>query len=55
MWMGFGGIKWIAVGDGRGLISRVDEIGMVVIGHCKRSDGCGKWICFAFPCKIPWR
>ena len=43
------------IGDGRGLISRVDEIGMVVIGQCKRSDGCGRWIFFGLPCKIPWR
>ena len=43
------------VGDGRGLISGVDEIGMVAIGRCKRSDGCGRWIFFGFPCKIPWR
>ena len=42
-------------GDGRGLISRVDEIGMVAIRQCKRSDGCGRWIFFGFPCKIPWR
>ena len=50
-WEGFDGCE---VGDGRGLIGRVDEIRMVAIGQCKRSDGCGRWICFGFPCKIPW-
>ena len=43
------------VRDRRGLISGVDEIGMVAIGQCKRSDGCGRWIFFGLPCKIPWR
>ena len=41
------------VGYGMGLISRVDEIGMVAIGQCKISDGCGRWIFLRFPCEIP--
>ena len=43
------------VGDGRGLISGVDEIGMVAIGRCKRSNGGERWSFFGFPCRIPWR